>query len=134
MQGHVFECYEEQNDRRQFAKTVEMLEIYAKKKFQFFQDVKPLFAVTMAPPQEPRPADPSEKASEVDKIIWKENIKAYCTRTNALTGNMAALFAVIWGQCSDSMKAKVKAARDYEAESATNNCYCALKQIKSVTL
>ena len=111
-----------------------MLEIYARKDFQFFQDVKPLFAVTMAPPHVPRPTDPSETAFEMDKIIWKENVKPYCIRTNVLIGNMAALFAVIRGQCSESMKAKVKATRDYKAESAAYNCYWALKQIKSVTL
>jgi hypothetical protein len=41
MQGNVFECYSEQRDRRQFAKTMEILEIYSKKKFQHFQDLAP---------------------------------------------------------------------------------------------
>ena len=31
MNGHVFECYEEQSDRRQYAKTLEALEGYVKK-------------------------------------------------------------------------------------------------------
>lgn len=35
MQDNVFECHDEQNDRRQFAKTMEEhLQIYAKKKIQ----------------------------------------------------------------------------------------------------
>lgn len=55
MQGKVFECHDEQNDRRQFAKTMKHLQIYAKKKFQHYQDMAPIFAVNMAPQTSPSP-------------------------------------------------------------------------------
>ena len=134
MQGNVFECYDEQRDRRQFAKSLENLEIYSKKKFQHFQDLAPLFAVNMSEPAVAAPAEPVGEATEMARIIWKEAVKSYCSRTTALTGNLAALYAVIWGQCSESMKAKLKAAREYADKAATNDCFWLLKQIKSVTL
>lgn len=68
------------------------------------------------------------------RIVWKEAVKSYCGRNTALLGNLAALYAVIWGQCSESMKAKIKANRDYVEKSAANDCFWILKQIKSVTL
>ena len=134
MQGNVFECHNEQRDRRQFAKSMEHLEIYSKKKFQHFQDLAPLFAVNMSAPAVPIPAEPTDEPTEMSRIIWKEAVKSYCSRTTALTGNLAALYAVIWGQCSESMKAKLKAARDYVERAASNDCFWLLKQIKSVTL
>jgi hypothetical protein len=123
MQGNVFECYDEQADRRQYVKTMESLEIYAKKNFKFYEDVKPLFAVTMIAPNVPLPEEPGVETTEME-----------CIRTTMLTGNMAALFAVIWGQCSESMRAKIKATRGYNERSEANDCYWVLKQIKSVTL
>lgn len=122
MQGNVFECYDEQRNRHQFAKTMEHLEIYSKKKFQHFQDLTPLFAVNMSAPVVPVPAEPVNEPTEMARIIWKETVKGYCTRTTALTGNLAALYAVIWGQCSESMQAKLKAAHDYVDKAAANDC------------
>ena len=43
MNGHVFECAFEQGDKRQFAKTLEALEGYAKKTLKFSQDFESLF-------------------------------------------------------------------------------------------
>ena len=135
MQGNVFKCYDEQVDRRQYVKTMESLEIYSKMNFKFFEGVKPLFAVTMAAPNVPLPNDPGPETTEMEKIIWKEQVKGYYIRTTMLTGNTAALFTVIWGQCSKSMKAKVKTTRGYDKKSAaTNDSYWVLKQIKLVTL
>ena len=43
MNGNVFECYNEQTDRRQCAKTVEALGNYIKKMLKFSEDLAPLF-------------------------------------------------------------------------------------------
>jgi hypothetical protein len=113
---------------------MEILEIYSKKKFQHFQDLAPLFAVNMVAPVVPVPDEPVNEPTEMARIMWKEAVKGYCIRTTALIGNLAALYAVIWGQCSESMRAKLKAARDYVDKAAANDCFWLLKQIKSVTL
>ena len=44
MHGNVFECYDEQADRRQFSKTVEALESHVKKTLKYSEDLTPLFA------------------------------------------------------------------------------------------
>ena len=44
MNGNVFECHDEQTDRRQFAKTLDALQGYAKKNLKFYEDLKPLCA------------------------------------------------------------------------------------------
>ena len=75
MQGNVFECYDEQVDRRQYVKTMEALEIYTKKNLKFYEDVKPLFAVTMTAPNIPLPEEPGTETTEMEKIIWKERVK-----------------------------------------------------------
>ncbi|KAI2501022.1 hypothetical protein MHU86_13434 [Fragilaria crotonensis] len=44
MNGHVFQCFEEQSDRRQYAKTIEALDGYVKKNLTYSADMAPLFA------------------------------------------------------------------------------------------
>ena len=50
MNGNVFQCYEEQANRRQYAKTFEALNAYVKKKLIYSADLAPLFATTMRTP------------------------------------------------------------------------------------
>ena len=71
---------------------------------------------------------------ETDEAIWKEELKEYVQRCRVLKGNMATIHAVIWGQCSEAMRAKIKAHKGYEERTEDNDCFWLLKQVKAVTL
>jgi hypothetical protein len=134
MTGNVFECYEEQSDRRQYANTLEALDGYVKKTCKFPQDIAPLFAADMQQPVVTKPTSLSATADETDKAIWHERLKAYMKRENELEGNFATVYAVAWGQCSEAMRARLKAHAKYTESTTKNDCYWLLKQIKSITL
>ncbi len=134
MNGHVFECAFEQGDKRQYARTLEALEGYAKKNFKFSEDFASLFAPDASEPVIEKPADLEPGYSATDEMIWKEEIKAYVSRLGVLRGNMAAIFAVAIGQCSEAMKAKLKSLKEYEARSKKNDCHWLFKNILSITL
>jgi hypothetical protein len=70
MNGNVFECYEEQTDRRQYAKTLEALEAHAKKSLKFAEDLAPLFAETMTEPAIAMPDDPGPNPSRAADMIY----------------------------------------------------------------
>lgn len=134
MNGHVFECYEEQGDRRQYTKTLEALESHVKKSCKFPRDLTPLFAEEMKEPTVVKPKALAPTADEVDKAIWGEEIKTYIKRSQELQNNFAIIHAVAWGQCSEAMRAKIKSHAKYTETTERNDCYWLLKQIKSVTL
>ena len=110
MNGHVFECFGEQGNRRQFQRSLEALEEYAKKHEKFAKDLVPLFAATIKNPAVDLPEDlPTSPApSKTEEMIWTEEVKTYVKRSQALRGNLATLYAITWGQCSEAMKAKVR--------------------------
>ena len=134
MNGHVFECYDEQTDRRQYTKTVEALMEYAKKNLKCAEDLKPLFATEMKTPTLAKPTKPGATADEVDLAIWNEEVRDHAQRKRVLRGNLAAIQAVIWGQCSEAMKAKIKSLDGYENSMADDDCEWMLKNIKAVTM
>lgn len=134
MNGHVFECYEEQSDRRQYAKTIEALEGYVKITLRFSEDLAPLFADNMEVPMVAMPEDPGDNPGKTAEMIFAEEVKEYVKRTRTLKSNLATIHAVIWGQCSEAMKAKIKAHDDYKDKSAANDCFWFMKQIKAITL
>jgi hypothetical protein len=123
MNNHVFECCNEQNDKRQYAKTLEALEAYVKKNISRPEDLAPLFADPMASPCVKKPTKPEKDSDEVDLLIYQEEIKAHVKHKFLLTGNVAAVHAVIWGQCSEPMKSKVKSANDFKTKSEQNTVY-----------
>ena len=134
MHGNVFECYEEQTDRRQYAKTLEALESHAKKTSKFAEDLAPLFAETIAEPTLIMPDDPGPNPSRAADMIYGEKVKQYVKKESTLLGNMATLHAVIWGQCSETMKARLKVMTNWRERTEANDCFWLLQQIKAVTL
>jgi hypothetical protein len=134
MNGNVFQCYEEQVDRRQYAKTIEALDAYVKKKLTYSADLAPLFAAKMGVPIIDLPSDLAAGAGDTMKMIFAEEVKEYVKRTRVLASNIATVFAVIWGQCSENMKARLKTHDSYADKAAKNDCFWILRQIKSVTL
>jgi len=134
MNGHVFECFEEQRDRKQFAKTREALGEYSRKKLKYPEDLAPLFATSIGTPQVAQPAPLGEGADKVTTLIWNETIKEFVKRTRELRSNLATVYAVAWGQCSETMRTKIKSMEGYEAQREADNCTWLLQNIRAVTL
>ena len=65
--------------------------------------------------------------------IWEKKVSAYCTRTDYIDSNLKTAYAVIWGQCSKAMKAKLTSLDDFETESHESDCVWILKKIKGIT-
>jgi Zinc knuckle len=134
MNGNVFECFDEHSDRRQFAKTVEALQGYCKKNLRFSEDLAGLFADPMVEPRILPPDDPGDNATKLQEALWTEQVKTYSKRIDTLRSNLAATHAVIWGQCSEAMKSKIKSITGYKGKADADDCFWLLQQIKAVTL
>jgi hypothetical protein len=134
MNGRVFECFDKQSNRRQFNRTLEALEEYAKKTLKHLEDLAPLFVEQITLPTLDEPDDPDPNATRTQMLIWNKEVKEYVKRARQLRGNLATLYAVAWGQCSETMRAKVKSLEDYTERTGDNNCVWLLTQIRAVTL
>ena len=82
-----------------------------------------------------KPADipPDEKVRSII-FEWEKDYADYITRRNILASNLKAAYTIIWGQCSETMRAKVKSSTEYTAKSAICDCEWLLKTIRGVTL
>jgi hypothetical protein len=68
-----------------------------------------------------------------DEMMRNEEIKANVNRLGVLRGNLAAIFAVAIGQCSNAMKVKLKLLKEFQARSKKNDCHWLLKNILSIS-
>ena len=134
MNGHVFECYDEQGDRRQFSKTIEALKIYLPTTMKYPEDLAPLFSPAMLLPKIEFPTNPGDKPTKLQEAIWNGEMGEYVKRTRALTGNLATGMVVIWGQCSEAMKSKITTSPQYDLKWAQHDCSWLLREIRAITL
>lgn len=134
MNGHVFESYEERGDRTQFPKTLEALGEYAAKNLKFPEDLRSMFSESMSAPHIPDVPDIDEfESTKKEMTLWEAALKSYTRRSEALTSNLTTLYSVIWGQCSEAMRNKIKSIDDFVFKNGANNCIWLLNNIKGVT-
>jgi len=57
--------------------------------------------------------DVEEDMLESITTLFKENMKIFSQRQRTMRNNTNKLYELIWGQCSDALKAEVKDHRDY---------------------
>ena len=59
-------------------------------------------------------ASPDETgAHEIDMDIYREDVKTFVKRRSTLDDNMGRAFEIVWGQCTQAMRAKVEAQANY---------------------
>jgi hypothetical protein len=133
MNGHVFQCFNKCEDKKHFSKTVEALGEYIAMKLKYPGNMVSL-TKDFVKPKIPKPTE--LEVSETNRLviaIWEKKVSAYCTRTDYLDSNLKTAYAVIWGQCSEAMKAKLTSLDDFEAKSHKSDCVWILKEIKGIT-
>ena len=112
MNGHVFQCFNETNISNQFAKTVEVLAEYIAKHIKFPGDMSSL-TEDLTLPTLTAPVILPATADELEKLLWKQDVVQYAQRRAYLVDNRKAVYAVIWGQCSEALRAKIKSHEEY---------------------
>jgi len=74
-------------------------------------------------PTVPRPQQLDADEEDLLTIaIWKKSVDSYCAWVHYLESNLKTLFAVVYGQCSESMKAKLKSLDEYEEKDRDYDC------------
>jgi hypothetical protein len=139
MNGNVFECYNEQSVRRQFTKTVEAIQGHVEKTLKYSEDLALLFGAqskipVLAKPTKPEGNPDGTGPDKTDIELWKEDIKDLTKRKRQLRGNLSAFMALIWGQCSEAMKAKVESSSGCTIAEEENDGKWLLDNIKAITM
>jgi hypothetical protein len=80
----------------------------------------------------PLPAEIPEKATATQKRIWERRVDDFVKRENKLAENYQTLDSLVWGQCTEYMRAKLKAVTSYEAMKGSLNLIALLKTIKGL--
>ena len=134
MNGNIFSCFHEGANQTQFTKTCEALAEYIARNVKNPGDMMSI-AKELKAPNVKKPAQISSTEKDLLTLaVWKKQVANYVERLEQVEQNTKALFAIIWGQCSESMKAKLKSLPDYADMNDDSDCVALLKAIRGVML
>ena len=132
LSGQVFQTMEESNDPIQFKKTIEAIERYASKMF-LSVDLRTLFD-SLTAPQVSRPVQPQNAADDVEREIYKEEVKLFVKQRKSLDQAMRAIFSTIWGQCSQTIITKLMSIDGMPTWKSDGRCDLLLGAIQQLML
>jgi len=73
-----------------------------------------------------------DDAKELDLKIWDKEVDEYMAQRKWLKQNMKTAYIIIWGQCSDAMRARAEATTGFKTTSKNQDTVALLKLIKQV--
>ncbi|CAB9512359.1 unknown protein [Seminavis robusta] len=97
-------------------------------------EIESLKLQELAKPTVPTAADGTPSTDDVDKEIFKQEVSAFVKGRDKLRENRQNAFSLIWGQCSDNIRTKVKSSADFETMSTSANVIGLLQSIRTVML
>ena len=130
LKGHIFDCTDSR-DADTFCNTKKEVAIYIGSKYDYGADIS-LAVEELVLPTIDVPADIASNASATVKRIWEKRIDAFVKRETMLEGNIKTLYSLVWGQCTESLRAKLESDKDYVSMSKARDGVMLLKSIKGI--
>jgi hypothetical protein len=78
------------------------------------------------------PSDPPSTATKTESRIWEKEVDEHVRKKSYLKENLKTLYSLIWGQCTDVMRARIKALDKHNNMSNTGDPIALLKAIKAL--
>ncbi len=123
------------NSADKYVKTTERIVNYIQTNYEEGQDVKDAL-VTLEPLdfEDARPGGVNEEDLDfIDRMILQQEVKDYVTRIRKYNDNMNKAYGLILGQCTQGVKNKLEARRDWQTLEEEHSPIDLLKAIKEIT-
>jgi hypothetical protein len=130
MKGNVFQCHGEHTNKQHFVKTIGVLDKHINKTFVAL--VCKSFATTKL--KTPNNLTKEEYENNMKKrMIWETTMKTNLKHLDMMESNLRGIYAIVWGQCSPLMQAKLESLDNYQQSSVACDCIWLLNKIKGIT-
>ena len=139
LNGHVFEVHSETTKTNQYSRSCEEIRKYVSRKYDYGGDMAKIIedeselVFDGLKPVYPTPATIGGEIDKTDLRIWEKEVDEFVKRKTAYVQNKQALYMIIWGQCSDTMQARLRSLDVFEKIESNKDCLRLLKEIKGIT-
>jgi Reverse transcriptase (RNA-dependent DNA polymerase)/Zinc knuckle len=130
LKGHVFDCASDtQSD--QFTRTLKEVADYVGRTYKYGGAVRR--AVESLEEQTfDLPPDPPDGATFGEQRLWEKAVDEVAKKQGLYEQNLMTLFALVWGQCSDALREKLRSKTEYERINTMQNGLELLRLMRTV--
>jgi hypothetical protein len=130
LKGFIYDC----SDSKQadiFTKTTKEVAEYVGRTYKYGCDAR-LAIENLEEPTLTLPNDPSDTTTKTETRIWEKEVDKYVSKKSYLKENLNTLDSLVWGQCTDAMRARIDAIDEHNEMSNKGNSIALLKAIKAL--
>ena len=136
IKGHVYDIVNPSMSASAFITTTEEISEYAGRTLKMGNHVKKsmeqMKEVGVTPPTRPAPATGEATIDPLDMEVYQQEVKYYVHKKELLQASMMGIYSVIYGQCSDGIRAKIETMINQKEIANNINTIRLLNNIKSV--
>jgi hypothetical protein len=135
LNGNVYELHNETSKANQFQKTTKAIAAYANRTMKSGNDMMNLLdnmADIDFTALKPKALGPD--GDDVDKMILQQEVNDYVKRRKLYYENRDKLYTIVWGQCSESLQAKLKGTKAFAKYNPIKCPLSLLADIKQISL
>ena len=130
LKGFIYDC-SDNKQADQFVSTTLEIATYVGSNFKHGGDVR-LALTNLQIPQIPHPEDPPPNATASMRKIWENQCAAWSKREETYISNMQQIYSLIWGQCTETMQAKLEGLVNYESINNASDALTLLREMKKI--
>ena len=114
-----------------YAKTTREIGEYVGRTYKYGADIRRAIE-TLAVPTLTEPMDPPTEATRSQIRIWEKRIDEFVKKETHLEENIKTVYSLIFGQCTEAIRAKLESVGNHQAISVASNGIELLKNIKTI--
>jgi hypothetical protein len=130
LKGHVYDCANAAKAADMYTKTTREIAEYIGREYKYSAVLVKGIEI-LAEPSIPKPDDLPDGASALDRRIWEKRVDKMIEQEERLKDTTSRAYALVWGQCSDALREKVKAHKDYAKAHEMGSVIKLLKVVKT---
>ena len=129
LNGHIYDCSYPRTSPDMYAVTTREIAEYMGRKYRQGGDIR-MALERLEMPTMRAPDDPPANATRSEERAWEVEVAEHVKRQGMLRENLRVAYAVIFGQCSEAMRQKIKAHRNFNAAEQTSDAIVLLRIIR----
>jgi hypothetical protein len=135
LQGYIYDVTHNKGGVA-YTRTTDEIARYVGEKYTSTGSFLRTAILTLSLPAQPRPTAPVGSGTppvvdEIDKEIFKEEIRMFVKTKASIESTMKSLYDLIWGQCSESLRSRLRGYNDYATYSTNADSLALLKGIRA---
>jgi Reverse transcriptase (RNA-dependent DNA polymerase)/Zinc knuckle len=131
LKGHIYDYANPRQAADQYTKTTREICEYVGRTYKYGADTKSALENLAVPTLAP-PADHADKANRAEIRLWEKRIDEFVKKEIAIEENLKTAFSLVYGQCTDELRAKLESRPNHAAIEAASDSIGLLKNIRTV--